>query len=470
MPIALSVVKAEVKTDTTGAIVEIPALITPDGVVQPLLDYCLSRSRDRSLQWMKKVVRSAKLFIQYMTSNPLEADNYRLFMNFAQRLLTGTFDKATGMDESGLGWLPMNAKDAANVATNLTSFFDYLAQTRPSAAKFNPRYAGNRHDRMLDEAAYQYKRDQAFLGHAWASTSVGASPARLVRAASSITVEKGEPPAFPEEHFSKLLTEGFKVGDRYDFRSMLITLLLHGAGFRESEPFHIYVGDVMPDPKNDDSSLVLIHHPSQGAAPSDWTDLKGNAKKGTRAAYLKERWSLSPRNEILGAKAAGWKGGAHEMKFGSYFFRAHWFTPEFGELFSVLWNKYLTQVAMVDRKHPYAFINLGRDPVGGPFSIAQYNKAHAAAVRRIGLTPSKQAGTTPHGHRHAYGRRLALAGVEEELIRRFMHHSSINSQKTYTQPTQAEIGSAIDAAIILLDQKSDLRIQNRSLLSTLGRA
>ena len=42
-------VKARVYTDATGVYTEIPALLTPAGVLEPLRDYCLARSHDRKL-------------------------------------------------------------------------------------------------------------------------------------------------------------------------------------------------------------------------------------------------------------------------------------------------------------------------------------------------------------------------------------------------------------------------------------
>lgn len=91
-------VKARVYTDATGVYTELPALLTPTGVLEPLLDYCLHRSHDRSLTWMTKVNRSVRMFLEYLQSNPAERDTYRLFQNFAQRLYTGTFDRETGLD------------------------------------------------------------------------------------------------------------------------------------------------------------------------------------------------------------------------------------------------------------------------------------------------------------------------------------------------------------------------------------
>lgn len=85
-------------------------------------------------------------------------------------------------------------------------------------------------------------------------------------------VAKADPPAFPDARFDELLVKGFCTAGRPDYRGMLITLLLHGAGFRESEPFHLYIGDVFPNPFNRKQAGVIIHHPSDGTAPGDWLD------------------------------------------------------------------------------------------------------------------------------------------------------------------------------------------------------
>ena len=79
-------VKARVYTDATGVYTELPVLLTPAGVLEPLRDYCLYRSQDRSLMWMTKVNRSVRMFLEYLQTNPAEHDTHRLFQNFAQRL------------------------------------------------------------------------------------------------------------------------------------------------------------------------------------------------------------------------------------------------------------------------------------------------------------------------------------------------------------------------------------------------
>lgn len=412
-------------------------------MLEPLLDYVLYRSHDRSLAWMTKVIRSVRMFLEYLQTNPAERDTYRLFQNFAQRLYTGTFDRETGIDPSNLCWAPRSPQDTSHIITHLSDFFDWLGEMRPEATKVNPRYAGGAFDRQADEAAYQYRRSKAFLGHTWAANASPWETRHRVRGRRLPKIEKGEPPAFPEERFEELLVKGFRTSGRYDYRGMLITLLLHGAGFRESEPFHLYVPDVFPNPANPRQAKVLIHHPSHGAAPADWRDERGRPRKGNRAAYLAHQFGLVPRTDLMDRRHAGWKGGTHDA---AYYKLAYWFLPEYGEWFLHLWHCYLEQVAYIDREHPFAFINLNRTPVGAMYTLTQYNKAHAAACERIGLTVGKALGTTPHGHRHAYGRRLRNAGVDKALIRRFMHHASLESQEVYTQANTREALAALETA------------------------
>lgn len=443
-------VKAKVFTDATGVYVEVPAVLTPHGILEPLLDYFLWRSHDRSLSWMSKVVRSVRMFLEYLQANSAELNAYQLFQNFAQRLYTGTFDRLTGLDPSDLCWAPHSPKDAGQIIAHLTDFFDWLGETRPEAAKLNPRYACGAFDRQTDEAAYQYKRNKAFLGHAWAANAYPNATGHRIRSGRLPKIEHGEPPAFPDNRFEELLMKGFYAAGRHDYRGMLITLLLHGAGFRESEPFHLYIPDVFPDHVNPLRAKVLIHHPKYGAPPTDWQDKRGLLRKGNRAEYLAHQFGLMPRTDLLDRRHAGWKGGMHDA---AYYKQAHWFLPEYGEWFLHLWPRYLEQVAQVERNHPFAFINIRRGSIGAMYTIAQYNKAHAAACERIGLPVSKAMGTTSHGHRHAYGRRLQSAGIDKAFIRRFMHHASLESQAVYTQANTRETQAALDAAAQRLQSK-----------------
>ncbi|MBH8612150.1 site-specific integrase [Pseudomonas mohnii] len=86
-------------------------------------------------------------------------------------------------------------------------------------------------------------------------------------------------------------------------------------------------------------------------------------------------------------------------------------------------------------RHPYAFTNT----TGAPETRKNFRRLHSAAVERIGLVRGKYYGTTEHGHRHAYGYRLASAGFSQLDIQKSMHHKSIDSCTVYTQLSNSDI-------------------------------
>jgi hypothetical protein len=329
MPTVASI--ARVYTDATGAYVELPVLLTAFGPLTPLLDYCVSRQHDRSISWMKKLVQAVGLFLDYIDVNPDESDHWLLYRNFAQKLYAGTFNVETGLDPSYLCWNVRDWKSSNAIQIQLTEFFDWLGQINTSASLLNPRYEGSINDRRLDYAAYIYRRNKAFLGHVWAiNPRSERMKSFLTRPKPRLISQCYEPPEFPSEKFEELLFKGFCVGGRYDYRGMLITLLLHGAGFRDCEPFHLYFCDVHRDPIEQGSALVLIHHPEMGVAPDDWLDEKGRPKHGTRRSYLANKWGLPSRTLLTGRQAAGWKNPKLD---GDYYMRAWWYEPIYGKLF-----------------------------------------------------------------------------------------------------------------------------------------
>lgn len=433
------VVTARIFTDNTGAYSEIPVILTSTGPLEPLVDYCVSR-HDRSLSWMRKLVSAVGLLLDYLEANPDEPEHWRLFHNFAQRLYTGSFDLETGLDPSGLCWQPLPHNTAGYVVVQISEFFEWLGKANSTAAKLNPRYQGGAYDQRIDQAAYLYRRNKAFLGHTWEMNPKKEEEGRLTRTKRAPKVSKRQPPEFPADRFQEFLFKGFMVGGKHDYRGMLITLLMHGAGFRVSEPFHLYVADVAPNPLDLTSALVHIHHPSLGTAPDNWRNQKG--KESTRQAYLAAKWAMQPRTESVGNEV-GWK---NPLLDGKYYMRANWFDPIYGKWFLQLWERYMRQVAAIDRNHPFAFVNLYRDPVGGMYTLDSFKKAHKAAVLRIGLPYGKVHGTTEHGHRHSYAQRLRRGGVSPLMIQEFMHHCSIESQEDYTRPTLAEATAALATA------------------------
>jgi integrase len=83
---------------------------------------------------------------------------------------------------------------------------------------------------------------------------------------------------------------------------------------------------------------------------------------------------------------------------------------------------------------------------GKPYGIDSFERQHRRAVERIGLTVAKAQGTSPHGHRHAYGQALSDANVDPILMKKAFHHKSLESQLVYTEPDRARLVRALEAA------------------------
>jgi hypothetical protein len=453
----LAMVRAKVLSDSTGAITEIPILVTGDGPLSSLVDYLLWRRHDRSLAWMRKVVQDVRLLLTYMRSNAEHfPDPESLFHNFIQRLYTGTIGP-DGLDPSGLYWKPYNHRIIGNILTRLTDFSNWIAE-RQGTLSVNPLRTSSHYDEFIAAAAWMSRKNRAFLGHTWKSTSAGnARLARSTLAKRSPKVNGNDAIAFPEKHFSDLLFHGFvrRGGEgssnparRLQLRDCLITLLMHGAGFRLSECFHLWICDVQPHPNDPTVAWVRIHHPSLGDAPGDWLDERENPIKCNRSGYLAGRYALRPRTELISKHYAGWKDPSLD---GKYYMEAYWFQTSLGRLFFHLWKLYLREIVDIPRFHPYAFIVEQGETAGSIYCLDNYKQAHARTVRRIGLFPSKAEGTTPHGHRHAYGRRLMRAGVPPVFRQIALHHKSPSSQVIYTTPNHMDVSKALDAATLTLN-------------------
>lgn len=60
-------------------------------------------------------------------------------------------------------------------------------------------------------------------------------------------------------------------------------------------------------------------------------------------------------------------------------------------------------------------------------------------------------GTTPHGHRHAYGQRLTNADIDPIARKKALHHGSLESQIVYTEPDRTKLNKLLNAATDRLD-------------------
>ena len=446
--------------DNTGAVSRMPILLTPEGPLLPLVEYFRQYLRVRSPSWMDRVAQAVELLMQYTSANRSAfADAESLFQGFMTAMYHGTIS-GDGHDQSGLFWRPRRTRNANVLIGAVANFSDWLAK-RGLAQSVNPvDLKPQQHERVLAMAAYEHRRSQAFLGHVMPRADDAAPTVRVTPLRRSPPVRSDDrPPSFPQDYFTRLITEGMvrrgykghaNIIERMNSRDVLITLLMEGAGLRISEPFHLWVDDVQINPVDPSQAVVNIYHPSEGMAPRDWRDAGGQPAKN-REDYLGRRYARSPRHLLYGSSEwAGWKNPTLDnAKTRSM--SVHWRCPAYGQLFLVLWQRWLRERALLAPNHPWAFVTTkkgqrGQGKPGSVYTIASFVAAHRRAVERIGLVPAKANGTTPHGHRHAMGQYMVGADMAAAAIMKILHHASLESQTVYTRPSAEEANRMLQEA------------------------
>lgn len=401
---------------------------------------CLSRQRE--MTWAVGLLLD---FLAASSQNLADVPTGTLFA-FASALRTGTTPGGR-LEQAGLRWPERSHDRAARCLALVSEFGDWLSN-RTGDRSINGWRDATPAERLVLMRRAERRTAAAMLGHiAMQQRSADRQPMRTVRLRRKPNdAPGGTVYAFDEKHFERLIHRGFArnaapgaaLHRRLRLRDMMITLLLHGGGLRESEPFHLFVGDVDVDPERPGVARVRVYHPQDGAAPVEherrWRD---------RAHYLRERWNLEPRSSTDGRYHAGWKDLAltdQRHRFAQVF----WFPENWGRVFLRLYRAYLKVRPRAN--HPFLFVSERRDCRGDPYTLAAFEQAHARAVRRIGLVPEKHSGTTPHAHRHAYGRAMADAGLDRLYRQRALHHRSPESQEIYTLPDAAKVNAVLSEA------------------------
>lgn len=410
----------------------LPVVVTEHGVLAQFVRY-MHLKRRMSRSWQNAATFAIQLLVEYMEAN--QASHLRpreTFQGFVDALYTGTVENHR--DHSGLWWTPRQPADACRIINHITQFSDWLSDLNENdGLQLNPWKEATRHEQRLDWAAYSHKRDKAFLSHLW-NSEAETKKTRGVRAVFIPTENKVPVKTFPDEKYDLLIAEGFRCSptDGYeggDLRRVLITMLMHYGGLRLSEALSLWCDDVSFD-NSTGSVVVRVYHPLYGQAPD---------RSSNRATYLETRFGLQPRVSLLKNEPLflGWKNplitDASRNCFEVFFY-----PQDSLEVFTELWFKYHRTQRVKPKageEHPYAYTN----KEGQPYSHRMFRKSHKEAVKRIGLTYGKMSGTTPHGHRHAYGRRLARDGAEPIIIKNALHHTNIESGEIYTQPSSFQV-------------------------------
>jgi integrase len=441
-------VKATVVEDNTGIKSQLPVLLTEQGELSVVTDYLLKmESNGVSASVMNQFIQVVSLLLDYMeASKDLFSDPKILFQTFSKRLYSGTIGE-DGLDPSGLYWMPSSIVHVNKHIHRLTAFTDWIAK-KQGTEPMNPLRNATPHEQRLHYAAWFRKNQNDFLGHIEdKNINKTIRKARTMKGRTPLIKTEDDAIAFPEKHWEAFFKDGIggAKDPRVALRDKLILLLMHGGGLRESEALSLWVTDVFEDPYDPDNAVVRIYNEVDGKAPDSWRSRSG---KHTRTAYLKEEYARIPRIKMQGTARLGWKNRVVDHR--DSYIQVQWFPTDYGKVFMSLWKDYQKYRASIDCNHPYAFISFHHSAFGNPYTLNAFHQSYALGLKRIGLAPNKAEGLGPHGHRHNYGRRLERSGLNPLVIRRCMHHKSLESQVPYTGKGQQEISDELNKATLQL--------------------
>ena len=437
-------VKAKITEDNSGVKSYLPILLTEQGELSPVTDYFLHlEANGKSVATMNRVIRATAKLMEYMDANTdAFADPKLLFQTFTKRLYSGTVGEE-GLDPSGLYWIPTSTTETGLIISALTGLTDWLANNK-GAAYLNPLRVATPHEERLNYAAWYRKNQNDFLGHIKdEAISSAAKKARTIKGRTPLAKVNDDAIAFPEHHWNTFFQEGIggAKDPRVALRDKLILLLMHGGGLRVSEAISLWVTDVFEDPNDPSKAIVRIYDETDGRAPYGWKSRTGDK---TRKAYLKAEFNRIPRKQMLGTARLGFKSKVVDHK--DNYLQVQWFPSDYGRVFMALWKNYVKYRAVIESHHPYAFIAFNKKSFGNPYTLRAFNENYASGLRRICLEPNKAEGLDPHGHRHNYGRRLERVDLSPLVIRKCMHHKSLESQVPYTQKGNDEISQLLSEA------------------------
>jgi site-specific recombinase XerD len=431
------------KNDKTGRELKLPGLLTQDGLLISHLRYLADHKQGAS--WRERSVYAMRQLILFINANVGRYEkNTELLEAFAKALEYGTIDLSSSTDPLGLYWTSRKAADAKNLLYLITMYTDWLSkQEGHDLALANPFRTATKTEERLNWCAYYQKEENVFLRHLH-SDEIAANRHKLVRKIRTHDVptsNRRSSKRFPESEIDNLLENGWtrRCGDPnatkhdfIDYKGRALTILMHYGGLRKSEPFHWFLSDLIVD-KDHNEAIVRIYHPANGRPPMHEEDFTN------RRDLLERRYCRLPRTEYALTEAlyAGWKSPALTDGSDGYI-SVEFFPREKAKEFLynyMMYIKYQRVNPPPEHDHPYAFTNTE----GLPETINNFNRQHRAAVHRIGLPHIKRLGTTEHGHRHAYGFRLAAAGMSGVYIMKAMHHKNPNSHKVYTEPSDEDV-------------------------------
>ncbi|EKN4581189.1 site-specific integrase [Vibrio parahaemolyticus] len=403
--------------------------------------------RKKSSSWHQKSASAVALFMNYLAKRRKDfPDPVSCFRAFVDDLEFGTIDPTTEDDPSGLYWLPKSIQNTNKIIGYITLFNEYNyrkaeqfateTNTPLNAILLNKKRLADFAEQHINLAAWHHKYSNSFLSYTRTIDKVQINTVHSVKSEHR-TQTKTKLYTFPRERIFDLLdafNTRIKVGSftqRYNLRDMLITILMHFGGLRVSEPFHLFVEDIMENPNHPGEALVKLYHPDSRREQLAKMGLRTRSDKRNPHSYY-SGWKNQDINEVQSVK---------------------WFPVEAGQWFWDLWVLYMTQQrveAPQDRIHPFAFTSRN----GAPASYGNFQQAHKRAVERIGLIVAKERGTSPHSHRHRYGSDVWETTKDPIILQKVLRHSSPLSQYVYIHPSDERIRSELHNGFAVLKEMS----------------
>lgn len=435
-------------------------VLTADGPLQSLIDYFDHLGTPSPSTQRNAAMAVGMLWDYYVAAHPAEPAEQAQFLSKFVRLLSTGSVQSDGSDPLDLNWYPLSPTRAKEIVRQVTAYSDYCALVAGTVL-LNPLVPATFSQRVAQYRRYEHQSAASLLKHLFRPVEAQqrAAVARQTVVRETVTRDQNAPPYFPFAHTTALFQEGFRRADegppweRYHIRDLMIAVLQRFGGLRVSEPFHLYVQDVVPDVRDPHdsewgtSARVRVFHPSAGTITYK-DNVTGKRQQSNRAEYLMSQWGRKPRHQDRwGGGRSGWKhallddGPDNAMT-------VYWFPSMMGAYFWHLYQMYLRHVLPSGLEHPYLFVNLdeSQDNFGAPYRIESYTEQLKKAVKRIGLESSKRAGTTSHGLRHAYAQSLSAAQVSQKTIQVALHHKSPLSQQIYTRPSTQMAAHDLDRA------------------------
>lgn len=406
------------------------AVLTSSGLLTSHLRY-LAWYSSKSDSWREKSVQAIRLLVDYIEATSDIKKATMLLKQFVESLMTGTINYNSYTDSLGLFWKPRSLASVNNILFHITHYTDYLAaQYGYENNLINPFRKATSWEERMNWCAYYHKQSNVFLNHlsSYSEAQKAAARKRLVYTPPQLLVSNDKAERFPEDQIENLLTEGFVVNGKPDFRSIAMTMLMNYGGLRKSELFHIFTSDITIHPNYPNEALVRVYHPVYGESPK--LEFKN------RSEFLQSETLFRSRNTYRFTERlySGWKSPLMTSKKG--YFEVIFNPPSKARDFLYVWINYLKfQRKESAIPHPFAFTN----DQGEPDSLKNFQRRHRRAVERIGLVCRKEFGTTEHGHRHAYGYRSRQLGLSQVELQKALHHKSPDSCLVYIKPTSEDI-------------------------------